>query len=167
MAMSYNRIAVIGNVGNDPEVRTTNGGRKVASFSVATNRRWKNAAGESQEKTEWHRCVAWNGDKGQQLADLVEKYVQRGKRVFLTGPMEYREWEDKAGAKRTAAEINVKELIVLDRDPAPAGQEHQNRQAAAKAGRPAKAAAAAKNDFADFNPRGLDEQADEDDDLPF
>ena len=77
MSRSLNRVTLIGNLGNDPEIRTTTGGNKVAQFSLATSRQWNSAAGEKQEKTEWHKCVAWNqAQRGTGLADIVERYVR-------------------------------------------------------------------------------------------
>src|SRR5512141_592981 len=82
VSRSVNKVTLIGNLGNDPEVRTTAGGGKVATFSLATSRQWNSQTGEKQEKTEWHRCVAWNGRQGSGmgLADIVEKYCPNGAR---------------------------------------------------------------------------------------
>ena len=80
MSRSLNKVTLIGNLGADPEIRTTSTGSKVASFSLATSRQWSAASGEKQEKTEWHKCIAWNpkGERGMRLADLVEKYAKKG-----------------------------------------------------------------------------------------
>ena len=72
MSRSLNKVTLIGNLGNDPEVRSTTGGNRVATFSLATSRTWNDASGGKQEKTEWHRCVVWN-TKTSQLADIVER----------------------------------------------------------------------------------------------
>lgn len=109
---SLNQLSIIGNVGADPEVRSTTSGGRVASFSVATSRQWANAAGAKQEKTEWHRVVAWNFGK-QTLADVVEKYVRKGDRVFVQGRLEFREWNDKDGNKHFAAELNARDVLML------------------------------------------------------
>ncbi|HEV8496927.1 MAG TPA: single-stranded DNA-binding protein, partial [Gemmatimonadaceae bacterium] len=84
MSRSLNKVILIGNLGNDPEVRSTTGGNRVATFSLATSRSWNDASGAKQEKTEWHRCVVWN-TKTSQLADIVEKYVKKGDKLFVEG----------------------------------------------------------------------------------
>jgi single-strand DNA-binding protein len=112
MSRSLNKATLIGNVGNAPEIRTLANGSKVASFSVATSNVWFDASGTKQEKTEWHRCSAWNMGK-QTLADVVERYVQKGEKVFVEGQIEYRKFTDKDGSERTATEIKVRELILL------------------------------------------------------
>ena len=112
MSRSLNKVTLIGNLGNDPEVRSTTGGNRVATFSLATSRSWNDAAGSKQEKTEWHRCVVWN-TKSSQLADIVEKYVKKGDKLFVEGRIEYRQWQDKDGQTRYSTEINVRELIML------------------------------------------------------
>src|SRR5687767_8094064 len=112
MSRSLNKVTLIGNLGNDPEVRSTTGGNRVATFSLATSRTWNDASGGKQEKTEWHRCVVWN-TKTSQLADIVERYVHKGDKLFVEGRIEYRQWQDKDGQTRYSTEINVRELIML------------------------------------------------------
>ena len=172
MSRSLNKVTLIGNLGNDPEVRSTTGGNRVATFSLATSRSWNNQAGDKQEKTEWHRCVVWN-TKGSQLADIVEKYVKKGDKLYVEGRIEYRQWQDKEGQTRYSTEINVRELIMLggkggsgdyDSDGSAGG----SRSRAAAAGGRAKSASTGASggtgeDFEDF-PGALE---DEDDDLPF
>ena len=166
MSRSLNKVTLIGNLGNDPEVRSTNGGNRVASFSLATSRSWNNQQGEKQEKTEWHKCIVWN-TKGSQLADIVERYVKKGDKIYVEGRIEYRQWTDKEGQTRYTTEINVRELLMLgggrggggeaDGDAAP-------QRSRAPVGERAKASGgAAASEFEDF-PGAL---ADEDDDLPF
>src|SRR5882672_3137852 len=103
---------LIGNLGSDPEVRSTTGGNRVATFSLATSRTWNSANGEKQEKTEWHRCVVWN-TKGTGLADVVEKYCKKGDKIYVEGRIEYRQWQDKENQTRYSTEINVRELVML------------------------------------------------------
>src|SRR5688500_19763262 len=91
---------LIGNLGSDPEVRSTTGGGRVANFSLATSRTWNNASGEKQEKTEWHRCIVWNTKNGK-LADIVEQYLKKGHKVFVEGSIEYRQWQDKENQTRS------------------------------------------------------------------
>src|SRR5215475_14105914 len=112
VSRSFNKVRLIGNLGADPEVRSTTGGNRVATFSLATSRTWNDAAGAKQEKTEWHRCVVWN-TKGSQQADIVEKYVHKGDKLYVEGRIEYRQWQDKDGQTRYSTEINVRELIML------------------------------------------------------
>ncbi|MDB4907291.1 MAG: single-strand binding protein [Gemmatimonadetes bacterium] len=168
MSRSLNKVTLIGNLGNDPEVRSTTGGNRVATFSLATSRSWNDAAGAKQEKTEWHRCVVWN-TKSSQLADIVEKYVKKGDKLYIEGRIEYRQWQDKDGQTRYSTEINVRELIMLGGGKGGGGDFDGEGGAPARARAPqaagkAKApAAAGGEDFEDF-PGAL---ADDDDDLPF
>jgi single-strand DNA-binding protein len=108
MSRSVNKAVLIGHVGAEPEVRTAVGGRRVASFSLATSWRFRERTGTEQEKTEWHRVIAWDG-----LAERVGREVHRGGRVYVEGRLEYRSWEDAGGRKRYATEIVAEELIEL------------------------------------------------------
>ena len=167
MSRSLNKVILIGNLGNDPEVRATPGGNRVATFSLATSRSWNDASGGKQEKTEWHRCVVWNS-KASQLADIVEKYVKKGDKLYVEGRIEYRQWQDKEGQTRYSTEINVRELIMLGAPRgAAAGGDFDSEGSSSRPSRaatPQKAkTAAGGDDFEDF-PGALE---DEDDDLPF
>jgi len=108
MSRSLNKAVLIGHVGADPEVRTTAGGARVATFSLATSRRWTTGNGREHEKTEWHRVVAWD-----RLAEVVERFVRKGDRVYAEGRLEYRSWQDASGRTRYATEIVAEELIPL------------------------------------------------------
>src|SRR5919204_1151391 len=133
VSRSLNKVMLIGNLGSDPEVRSTNGGNRVATFSLATSRTWNDAAGAKQEKTEWHRCVVWN-TKTSQLADIVERYVKKGDKLYVEGRIEYRQWQDKDGQTRYSTEINVRELIMLtSRAASGGGGEHLDGEGAAAA----------------------------------
>lgn len=112
MSRSLNKVTLIGNLGADPEIRTTSNGSKVAQFSLATGRQWTTPSGEKQEKTEWHKCVAWNG-KGSGLADVIERYVKKGDKIFVEGRIEYRQYEDKDKQTKYVTEINVREILLL------------------------------------------------------
>ena len=170
MSRSLNKVTLIGNLGNDPEVRSTSGGNRVATFSLATSRSWNGPAGDRQEKTEWHRCVVWN-TKTSQLADIVERYVKKGDKLYVEGRIEYRQWQDKEGQTRYSTEINVRELIMLTSRSG--GGDFDADGGSAPRARAVAPAAAAKSiaastkaggeDFEDF-PGAL---TDEDDDLPF
>ncbi len=159
MARSLNKVMLIGNLGADPEVRSTANGTRVANLSLATSRQWNNQAGERQEKTEWHKIVVWNS-RVSKLADFAEKYLKKGDRVYVEGRIEYRTWEDRDGNTRYATEINARELLSLaSRGGAAAETEPQ---APAPAAQPV-AAESKSQSYQDF-PEALDE---EDDDLPF
>ena len=108
MARSLNKALLIGNLGADPEIRATSDGTKVAGFSVATNRSWTDRDGEAQERTEWHRVVAWSS-----LAEIAEQYLSRGDRVYIEGEIQYRSYEDRDGATRYVTEIRASELVML------------------------------------------------------
>jgi single-strand DNA-binding protein len=99
---------LIGNVGAVPEVRTAAGGSRVASFPLATSRRWTDRDGRELEKTEWHRVIAWDP-----LTALVERGLRKGERVYVEGRIEYRSWEDRTGRTRYATEIIADEVIPL------------------------------------------------------
>ena len=173
MSRSLNKVMLIGNVGNDPEVRATPNGARVAQFNLATTRTWNGPGGDRQEKTEWHRCVLWNGRaSGGGLADVVERYVHKGDRLYIEGSIEYRQWQDREGQTRYTTEIKVREMIMLGSRGGPGGAgDSENggsrRSAAPERARSSAAAASADTgsggDFEDF-PGALE---DEDDDLPF
>jgi single-strand DNA-binding protein len=161
---------LIGNLGADPEVRTTNNGARVANFSLATSRQWNSQTGERQEKTEWHRVICWN-NKGAQLADLAEKYLKKGDRVYVEGRIEYRTWEDREKQTRYVTEVIAREVIMLTPRgagaAAAAGAAGGGADAGGEAVRsraPAKVAPEGKTESLDGFPEALDE---EDDDLPF
>ncbi len=164
MSRSLNKVMLIGNLGSDPEVRSTTGGNRVATFSLATSRSWNSASGDRQEKTEWHRCVVWNS-KASQLADIVEKYVHKGDKLFVEGRIEYRQWQDKEGQTRYSTEINVRELIMLGGSRGGGDSDGQPSSRSGRTAAPAAKGAGAENGeaFEDF-PEALQDQ---DDDLPF
>lgn len=117
--MNLNRAMIIGNLTRDPEVRTTTTGQNVASFGVATNHAWKDASGQKQEKAEFHNIVAWG-----KLADICGQFLAKGRKVYVEGRLQTREWEGQDGQKRTRTEIVCENMIMLDRGgAAPAGGE--------------------------------------------
>ena len=170
MSRSLNKAILIGNVGSDPEIRSVGNGSRVASFSLATGRTWNDASGAKQEKTEWHKCIVWN-NKASTLADVVEKFVKKGERVYVEGEIEYRQWQDKEGQTRYTTEIKVRELLLLGgrAGGAGGGDDSEGGGSARRAPAPSRGkaattpAAAGGDDFSDF-PGALE---DEDDDLPF
>ena len=162
MSRSLNKVTLIGNLGNDPEIRTTSGGNKVAQFSIATSRQWNSASGEKQEKTEWHKCVAWNvGTRGTGLADVIEKYAKKGDKLYVEGRIEYRQFEDKEKQTRYVTEINVREILLLGGGKAGGGDFDGPPPRRAAGGAPSKSAPSG-GDFSEF-PGALEQ----DDDLPF
>ena len=166
MSRSLNKVMLIGNLGSDPEVRSTTGGNRVATFSLATSRQWNSQNGEKQEKTEWHRCVVWN-TKGTGLADVVEKYCKKGDRIYVEGRIEYRQWQDKENQTRYMTEINVRELLMLGGSRGASGdfdsESGGRSRAPATAGAKTAAGTTTGTDFEDF-PGALEQT---DDDLPF
>jgi single-strand DNA-binding protein len=171
VSRSLNKVMLIGNVGNDPEVRAISSGARVAQFNLATTRSWNGPGGDKQEKTEWHRCVLWNNRaSGGGLADVVERYVRKGDRLYIEGNIEYRQWQDREGQTRYTTEIRVREMIMLGSRGASGDSENgggRSRSAAPERARSSAAAASVESggagDFEDF-PGALE---DEDDDLPF
>lgn len=165
MARSLNKVQLIGNLGADPEIRSLPSGGRVAQFSVATSRQWNDQAGVKQEKTEWHRVVAWNSKSGRGLADLAEKYLKKGDKVYVEGSIEYRSYEDKKdGATKYITEIKAFEIILLGgKSGGTEGGEGMGRRSAAPATAGGQAKAREGSEFADY-PEALDA---DDDDLPF
>jgi single-strand DNA-binding protein len=155
VSRSLNRVTLIGNLGADPEVRSTANGSRVATISLATSRVWKNQSGERQEKTEWHRVVLWN-NRGNALADLVERYCKKGDKVYVEGSIEYRSWQDREGQTRYTTEITARDLILLS---------PRSAESDILPGAPVPSGATPRKDesFGEF-PEALDG---EEDDLPF
>jgi single-strand DNA-binding protein len=157
---------LIGNLGADPEVRSTNNGSRVATLSLATSRQWTGQSGEKQEKTEWHRVICWN-NKGAQLADLAEKYMKKGDRIYVEGRVEYRTWEDREKQTRYVTEIIAREVLLLSSRGGGSGASAGGGDGAGEVTRAkaaAKVAPEGKPASLDAFPEALDE---EDDDLPF
>lgn len=105
---TLNKAIIIGRLGQDPEVRTTHGGTRVATLSIATSEKWKDKNGQKQERTEWHRVVAWG-----RTAEVARDYLKKGSQVYVEGPIQTREWEDKDGQKRYTTEIKALQLTML------------------------------------------------------
>jgi single-strand DNA-binding protein len=114
MAGSLNRVSLIGNCGADPEIRVTQGGKKVASLRIATSESWTDkASGEKKEVTDWHSIVVWN----EHLIPVIEKYVKKGSKVMIEGQLKTRKWQDKDGSDRYSTEVVLQgfngQLILL------------------------------------------------------
>jgi single-strand DNA-binding protein len=115
MAGSVNKVILVGNLGRDPEIRSLQDGTKVANLSVATSESWRDReSGERRERTEWHRVVIFND----RLADVAEKYLRKGSKVYLEGQLQTRKWTDQSGQDRYSTEVVLQrfrgELTMLD-----------------------------------------------------
>lgn len=115
MAGSINKVILIGNLGADPEIRHTKDGRPIATLSIATNETWKDKnTGERQERTEWHRVVIFS----EGLANVVERYLRKGSKVYLEGQLQTRKWQDQEGKDRYTTEVVLSRfsgtLVMLD-----------------------------------------------------
>ncbi len=122
MAGSVNKVILVGNLGRDPEVRFSQDGGKIVSLSVATSDRWKDrASGEPRERTEWHRVVIFND----RLADVAERFLRKGSKVFIEGALQTRKWQDQSGQERYTTEVVIGrfrgDLTLLDSRADPVG----------------------------------------------
>jgi single-strand DNA-binding protein len=172
VARSLNKATLIGNLGADPEVRTVSSGTKVAEFSVATSRQWTDRNGQQQEKTEWHRVVAWGYSAEKEgLAGVAERFLKKGDRVFIEGQIEYRSYEDKDGNTRYVTEIRANDMIMLSgrEGGGQGGGDFSGRSAAgsgsssAPRGRAAAGSGGRNAGYDDFETPSIGD----DDDLPF
>ena len=109
---SLNKVILIGHTGKAPEVRYTQGGAPVANFSLATNESWTSNTGERQEKTEWHKIVAWR-----RLAEICQEYVKKGAYLYVEGKLQTRSYDDRDGVKRYITEIVATDIMLLERKP--------------------------------------------------
>lgn len=155
---SLNKVMIIGNLGADPDVRYTSSNTAVATLSVATSERYRDSNGELQERTEWHRIVAWS-----KLAELCQNYLKKGSKAYFEGSIHTRQWEDKEGQKRYSTEIKAFNIILLPSSVmggsgGGGAAEYNNSKSQ---NRPSMAASA---DVTDFNENAIN---DVDDDLPF
>ena len=154
MAGSVNKVILIGNLGRDPEIRSTQDGTKIANFTVATSERWRDrGSGEMQERTEWHRVVIFN----ERLVDVAERFLRKGSKVYLEGALQTRKWTDKDGQDRYTTEIRGDSLQLLggrpsDKEGGPSEHQQQKQDGYAPAPKPA----ASSGGFGDFE-----------DDIPF
>ena len=161
MARSVNKVILLGNVGKDPEIRSTAGGTMVATFGLATSDRQKDAQGNWQDHTEWHNLVAFT-----RTAEIIRDYVKKGSKIYVEGTLRTSNWEDKqSGQKRYKTEIIVNELILLTGREEGSGGGGYSRQASAGS------SAASTASFDQRPPAGQDDVAQQaeisDDDIPF
>jgi single-strand DNA-binding protein len=145
MAGSVNKVILVGNLGKDPEVRTTQSGMKMANFTLATSETWNDkASGERKEQTEWHRVVVMN----ERIADVAEKYLKKGTKVYVEGKLQTRKWTDQSGQEKYTTEVVIGrfngELTMLDRAGGGMGGGDDYVPRAASPARPAAAAAPAR-----------------------
>jgi len=158
MAGSVNKVTLVGNLGKDPEIRNAQSGMKIVNLAVATSDSWTDkASGDRKEQTEWHRVVIMND----RLAEVAEKYLRKGSKVYLEGKLQTRKWTDQSGQEKYTTEVLLGrfggELVMLDRNPNSGGGEDY----APRASTPAKAPARA-------NAGGWDSPSAElDDEIPF
>lgn len=108
MSRSLNKVMLIGNVGAEPEIRSTPSGTRIAKVSLATNRTFSDRSGQQQDKTEWHRLTLWD-----KLADVVERYVHKGDRLYVEGRIEYSQTQDDQGNVKYWTDIVVREMVML------------------------------------------------------
>lgn len=143
-----NKVILIGNLGADPEVRHLQNGASVANFRLATSETYKDRqTGEKREQTEWHNVVAWRG-----LAEITERFLKKGSKVYVEGKLRTRQWQDKEGNTRYTVEIVADEMTMLDRGPSDGGAASRSAPNEARSAAPVSA------------PAGAEE---EEDDLPF
>jgi single-strand DNA-binding protein len=122
--MNLNKVMIIGNMVRDPEMRTTPTGQNVTSFSIATNRVWKDANDQKQERVEFHNIVAWR-----RLAEISNQYLKKGSKVYIEGRLQTRSWDDPNGVKKYRTEIITENMIMLDRaGNAPSGGDFNTEQ---------------------------------------
>lgn len=165
MSGGLNKVMIIGNLGKDPEMKYTQQGTPITSFSVAVSRTWKGPDGSSQEETEWFRVVAW-----ERLAEQCNEFLRKGRKVFIEGRLKTREWTGQDGQKRFTTEVVATSMILLD--PKQGGGDYsggnsyrEERQAPARQG--AGAGAGAGGQAGGFG-HSYDDEADLDvDDIPF
>lgn len=104
-----NKVHLIGNLGNDPIMKTLDGGQTVTELRLATTDRWKNKSGEKQERTEWHTIVIWG-----KTAEVAAEYLKKGSKIYIEGRIQYRSWDDENGNKRYKTEIVADKMQMLD-----------------------------------------------------
>jgi single-strand DNA-binding protein len=154
-----NVIYLIGNVGRDPEIRTTQGGQPVASFSLATSERWKDTNGERKEKTTWHNCVVWGP-----LTKVVEGWIEKGTKIAVSGKLEKRKYTSRDNEEREAVEVNVERIELLGSKD---GKGHDNDEDGHQ-GRRRSASAGVKSGASDAERRASNTALDDlDDDIPY
>lgn len=161
MSRGINKVIVLGNLGNDPEVRFMPSGSPIANVSIATSESWKDKqTGERKERTEWHRVVFFN-----RLAEIVQQYVKKGSKIYIEGSLRTRKWQDQNGQDRYTTEIVASEMQMLD---SRGSSTNQNSPISNQAFQPAAAAAPVNHmENAGNSTPTSNEAPDFDDDIPF
>ena len=154
MAASLNKVTLIGNLGQDPEMRTFESGATLARFTLATNETYKNRSGELVKRTEWHNISMWRG-----LAEVAEKYLKKGNRVYIEGKIRSRTYEDNDKIMRKVYEIEANEMIMLSGPNESSGQGNQSQSTGSNSSQYDQAPPAQN--------QAQDSSAEMDDDLPF
>lgn len=149
MARGVNKVILIGNLGDEPELKYTGSGTPVCNMRLATNESYTNSDGETVQKTEWHNVVAWG-----QLAEICTEYLEKGSQVYFEGSLQTRSWEDRDGNTRYTTEVKAREMMFLDSNRQDGGPGNQGGQAP----RPKQPAGPQEQDQETFEP---------DDELPF
>ncbi|WP_284946894.1 single-stranded DNA-binding protein [Acidisoma cladoniae] len=168
MAGSVNKVTLIGNLGKDPEIRNTQSGMKIVNLRIATSESWSDkTSGERQERTEWHSVVIMND----RLADVAERFLRKGSKVYLEGKLQTRKWTDQAGADRYTTEVLLgrigAELVLLDRAGDAGGATEGAERSYGGAARPAAAKPAARAPASAGWDSGNARASDLDDEIPF
>ncbi|MFH0831120.1 MAG: single-stranded DNA-binding protein [Parcubacteria group bacterium] len=148
--MDLNKVMLIGNITQDPEVRTTPQGQNVCSFSVATNLTWTDQSGQRQSRAEFHNIVAWR-----KLADICAQYLQKGKKVYVEGRLQTRSWDGKDGVKRYRTEVVADNMIMLSYGPGQGGGAASARGAGSAVGGKAAAPEAVPTVELDADTKGV------------
>ncbi len=159
MARSLNKVTLIGNVGGDPEIRSTTTGTRVAKLSLATSRRFQGRDGQNQERTDWHRITAFG-----RLVDIIEQWVKKGDRLYIEGRLEYSQTQDDRGGTRYWTDIIVNEMIMLGSGGGRDGGNHRGGGDYRRGDQAGSASGGHGGSVRSAQPRPLNEP---DDDLPF
>ena len=162
MARGVNKVTLIGNLGQEPELRYTGSGTAVCNMRLATNESYTNSDGEEVQKTEWHNIVAW-----ERLGEVCNEYLDKGSQVYFEGKLQTREWEDRDGNKRSTTEVKAQEMMFLDgtRDMEP-DSGHPKTQGAEKSD-PRAYGASTVDEHTEGDPPDQDQTFEPDDQLPF
>ncbi|MEE8488680.1 MAG: single-stranded DNA-binding protein [Gemmatimonadota bacterium] len=153
MSRSLNKVQLIGNLGADPEMRSTSTGIRLAKLRIATSRRWNDRQGQQQEKTQWHNVTCWD-----KLAEVCERYLKRGSQVYVEGSIEYSQIDGKDGQVKYFTDIRARELIMLG------GRDGGGEQSSSRSSSSSSSSnAAPSGDFSEFSNESLAGE----DDLPF
>lgn len=152
MARSVNKVTLLGNLGKDPEIRTTQQGKRIANLTLATSEVWKDKqTGEKKEQTEWHKVVVFNDG----LAGLIEQYVHKGSKLHVEGALKTREWVDQSGQKRYSTEVVIDQfkgdIVLCDRQ---GGSQQEQREQPAPRQEPQRK----PNPQPDYTPNDLDDE---------